>query len=286
MTRSYIGLGVVLVVSAFLAPSLPAEDRTEGSPIFGRRRLDEVVSVADLAVRSPKVAEELGLTPTDVRTLADALASASPNMTSLQNRLRNARSWVAGGTAGPNTLDRARTALEEAESKRADVIRARVSPKQFRRLLQIAAQQRGYRSLTMPVVADSVELSPEQRGLIRTILDAREAERSAIVQEALARIKPGDQGRYERVLDDERAGRPIDDGDRAFMKSWFEAKARRAARIEAFEDETDSRIFNVLTRYQKKRFLALVGDLVETEGPASGASASATEGGRGGRSPG
>jgi len=258
-----------------------AEARPAERPIFGRDRLSEVTSIADLVIYSPKVAEELKLSPEDRKAIVDAVSESAPNMTPLRNRLRSANSWVANGLGKREALDQAKGAVEDAEAKRAEVVRARLSRSQYRRLLQIAIQQKGYRSLTTPDVASAVELAPEQEQAIRAILVEREAERAALVERAQGRIDPAAERRYESILQKERAQRPLTDDEKDFMRRWFDAKEERARHMEKFEDQIDSRIFNVLNRYQKGRFRALVGDLVETEGPASKSPAAGSAGGQG-----
>lgn len=259
-----------------------ADARAEGEkppeqPRFGRDRLAGAFSVADTLVYSPKVARELGVKPEDRRAIVKAVDEASVRGTSLRARLMDAQTWVANGTAQQEVLDRARAAVDAMEAKKGEAVRSRLSRSQYRRLLGITVQRYGYRSLTMPEVAAAVELSDEQDDAIRTILAARESERSALIAQSLERIKPAEQRRYDHILKKELAHQPTSPEEQAFMIAWFKAKDDRLKLSEKFEDETDARLFKVLARYQQKRFRALVGEIIETEGPIAETSASKDE---------
>lgn len=249
------------------------DSETPKRPIIGRNRLIDVQSIGDL-FNAPKVAEELKLTPKAHKAIIDAVSGSTPNMTTLRNRLRNASSWMSNGTGTQETLDQARAALEAAEARRADAIRTRLSRAQYKRLLQIAIQQHGYRALATPDVAAAVGLSLEQEQLIQAILENRQSERAAFVQRLQDRTPPAEEQRYKRILQKELSHQETTADEKAFMKKWFAAKDERLKQVEKFEDKIDSRIFSVLRRYQKNRFYNLLGEPVEVEGPREKASAS------------
>ncbi len=235
----------------------------EARPIVGRDRLNDV-SIAGLSM-SPAVRADLKLTPERIRAISEAVDAAAPDIHKLKNRRRNVFNWVRQRRANQDELDRADLALRRAEGARDAAVRAHLSEPEYRRLFGIAVQRQGIRSLTWPEVAEAVGLLPDDAKEVRAILADREPRRAELIQQLNAEIPPADLFRYERIVRQYINKEPITAGDERWTVTWWDRRRKHGAKVEAFEDEIDAKLFRVLGLIQKKRFQALMGDPIDID---------------------
>lgn len=229
----------VLLAAATLAAAKPAE----------RIGTSEVAMITSAAVR-----KELKVTPEQAKAL---------DKVNLETRRRMAARFKQDNEEHADELRRQREAglpgvmdhvMDRGEVDQAipEVVRILTGP-QLRRLAEVSLQHQGLPTFARPKTAEELNLTPETFELIKEVLDerlARQADLSAAYNKGHAGQSPA---------------------------AWKKETDRIAAAQSALERTTEARIMKLLTKKQRARYRALLGepfDLEKAEKAARAATAS------------
>jgi len=212
----------------------------------------------------PAVQEELQLTKEQKSRLQQVTAVWNQQR---QERLETIRDGLSGGGADPETT---RTQILAIREEGETAVTKILTRSQRIRLEQIALQQEGQWALTRPEIAQRLNMSPEQQGLIQEIMVQM---RQGMLQQA--------QGDLSRLLGESSGNGRVDreatqaDTLTPQLKSQMvdmpkKAEDRIRLQVAQGRQQASREIGKILTRKQRERFNRMLGKPFDPSKPGRG----------------